>query len=211
MLIFRQDNKASGTIKALLAIAFGVFLIVTKANAMTLVVQVIAIGMMALGVIPVLLSLRYPVLQMLASGAFFRVLIGALLFYFAGPVSSVLRYFLGGLLCFFGLSQIMAIVSRYSLSRGFLPFILPVMTLSLGALFFSEELIGNDIMGLLAGIAFIMYGASKILSVFDINWRRKKASSASEDKTTVEHRTPGAGWENLDQGNVKDVDYKKVD
>ena len=144
---FRNETKLAGTIKALFAIALGVCLIVTKANAMTLVVQIVSVMIMAMGVVPLFLSMKYPVMQELASGSLFRILISVLLFSFADPVASVLRYILGGILCLVGLSQITNLLSmRNSFAGGVLPFVIPVLLLAGGAMFFSEELIGNDIM-----------------------------------------------------------------
>lgn len=175
MFVFARDTKLSGTIKALLAVAFGIYLIVTKANAMTLVVQVLGAGILALGVFPLLLSLKYPAMQQLASGAVFKIIVAVLLMSFAGPVAGVLRYVLGGILCIFGASQILALLSlRNVIGGGFLPFLLPVILLSLGMMFFSEELVGKDVFGQLAGIAFILYGVSKAMTAWNVG-RKKPA------------------------------------
>lgn len=163
---FRSESKLTGGIKALFAIALGVSLIVTKANAMTLVVQAVSVGIMALGIVPLILSMKYPAMQELASGSFFRILISVLLFTFAGPVAAVIRYIIGGILCLVGMSQIMNFFSMSKASAGgYMPFVIPVLLLAGGVMFFSEELIGNDIMGLIAGIAFILYGVNKGWSV----------------------------------------------
>jgi uncharacterized membrane protein HdeD (DUF308 family) len=163
---FRSESKLTGGIKALFAIALGVSLIVTKANAMTLVVQAVSVGIMALGIVPLILSMKYPAMQELASGSFFRILISVLLFTFAGPVAAVIRYIIGGILCLVGMSQIMNFFSMSKASaEGYMPFVIPVLLLAGGVMFFSEELIGNDIMGLIAGIAFILYGVNKGWSV----------------------------------------------
>ena len=167
---FRRETKMMGSIKALFAIAIGVSLIVTKANAMTLVVQAISVGILALGVFPLILSMKYPAMQELASGSFFRILMSVLLFTFAGPVAAVIRYILGGILCLVGISQIMNFFSmRNTSDGGYLQFVIPVLLLAGGAMFFSEELIGNDIMGLIAGIAFILYGIHKGWSVIKMD------------------------------------------
>lgn len=163
---FRSESKLTGGIKALFAIALGVSLIVTKANAMTLVVQAVSVGIMALGIVPLILSMKYPAMQELASGSFFRILISVLLFTFAGPVAAVIRYIIGGILCLVGISQIMNFFSMPNGSSvGSMQFVVPVLLLAGGVMFFSEELIGNDIMGLIAGIAFILYGVNKGLGV----------------------------------------------
>jgi hypothetical protein len=163
---FRPETKLMGSIKALSAIALGVCLIVTKANAMTLVVQVFSGITMALGVVPLILSMKYPVMQDLASGSLFRILLSVLLFVCADPIASVIRYVIGGILCLLGGSQLLGFLSmRNAFAGGILPFVFPVLLLGGGAMFFSEELIGNDIMGLAAGVAFILYGMYKGVAV----------------------------------------------
>ncbi len=174
MFVVRRESKVSGIIKALVAIAFGIFLIVTKANAMTMVVQIIAAALLVFGVLPLLLSLKYPVMQELSEGAFFRILIAVLLLVFADDVGGVLRYIIGGILCVFGISQVLSLIAMPDSAKGgLLPFALPVVLFLLGLMFFSEELIGKDIMGQLAGLAFILYGVSKGLSA----WKNDKKGS----------------------------------
>ena len=174
MFVVRRESKVSGIIKALVAIAFGIFLIVTKANAMTMVVQIIAAALLVFGVLPLLLSLKYPVMQELSEGSFFRILIAVLLLVFADDVGGVLRYIIGGILCVFGISQVLSLIAMPDSAKGgLLPFALPVVLFLLGLMFFSEELIGKDIMGQLAGLAFILYGVSKGLSA----WKNDKKGS----------------------------------
>ena len=186
---FRNETKLAGTIKALFAIALGVCLIVTKANAMTLVVQIVSVMIMAMGVVPLFLSMKYPVMQELASGSLFRILISVLLFSFADPVASVLRYILGGILCLVGLSQITNLLSmRNSFAGGVLPFVIPVLLLAGGAMFFSEELIGNDIMGLVAGAAFIFYGSYKGVSVIKRSKNQQGSHQYYTEDDTVDEQ-----------------------
>ena len=98
-----------------------------------------------------------------------------------------------------------------TLRGGFLPYIIPVFSLLLGALFFSEELIGNDIMGLVVAILFIMYGVSSLLATFKVyKLFMKKTDNVSRgpEKTSAK---VGGEWFDVDDQNVKDVDYEKVD
>lgn len=196
--------------KALVAIAFGAYLIITKANAMELVVQIIAGAIMIMGAFSFLLGLKFPAMQIMSGSSLFGVLIAVLLFVFAGPVSAVLRYIIGGFLFLAGGSQIFALLgARGSLRFGALSFALPVLMLLGGCLFFSEELIGNDIMGLMVGVAIIMYGVSKLTTVLGVNSIR---SRKKPKQTYSEPRKPQAGrWEKLDDSSIKDVDYEKVD
>ena len=210
MMLFRQRSLFSGVLKALLSVALGVFLIVTKANAMTMIVQIIAGGIFLFGVLSFLIGLRFAFALPLNS--IINILIAVLLFSFAGPVSAVLRYVLGGLLVIFGVRQVMALFSaRAALRGGFLPYLVPVLVILAGMMFFSEELIGNDIMGLIAGIAFIMYGLSEIFAVFKINQLLSQKNSERTDRVDDQTQNTAGGWGKVDNMDVKDVDYEKVD
>ena len=204
---FGYENKTIGLIKSLLAIALGAFLIVTKANAMQMVVQIIAGAILVVNVVAFLLSLKYP--QMMSSGSVMSVLIALLLFAFSGPVSAVLRYVLGGFLFLAGGSQVLALLGmRNQQGSGALSFVMPVLMLLGGCMFFSEELIGNDIMGLMVGVACIIYGFSKLITVIRLNKGRSQqddAPRADQGKTRID------GWAKPGKDSVKDVDYEKVD
>ena len=210
MILQSGNNKVAKVLKAILFIVLGVFLIITKANAMTMVVQVIAAGLFAVGTISFLAGLRFA--SVIPVNAIINILISILLFSFAGPVATVLRYIIGGLLCLFGIAQTLKMMSlRATFGAGFLPYIIPAFSLLLGALFFSEELIGNDIMGLIVAIMFIMYGVSSLLATFKVyKLFMKKPDNVSRGEEKTSAKLSG-DWYGVDDHNVKDVDYEKVD
>ena len=92
MFYIRRDSRTSGTIKALLAIAFGVLLISTDINIMAWIVQIIAAVMMVMGILPLIMVFRNPSLLPFAGGALYRVVIAVLLFMLAGPIGGIIRY-----------------------------------------------------------------------------------------------------------------------
>lgn len=209
--IFPGGNKLSRIIKAVLFIALGAFLIITKANAMTMIVQVIAICLFVVGLISLLMGMKFT--SSIPISSIMNFLISVLLFSFAGPVSTVLRYVIGGILCLFGVSQLLKAISMRSVFHGsFLPYMVPVFALSLGALFFSEELIGNDIMGLIIGILFILYGVSSLMTTLQVYrfLAKKKATNISRGPEPASTKTSG-DWYKVDDQDIKDVDYEKVD
>ena len=186
---FRNETRLTGSVKALFALAVGISLIVTKANAMTLLVQVVSVGIMVLGVAPLLLSIKYPALQQLASGAPFRILLSVLLFAFADPVASVIRYILGGILTLVGISQVLSLPNMGNAhQRGPLPYAIPVLLLAGGVMFFSEELIGNDIMGLMAGAALILYGCHKGIKVLKMKDNQQGPHQYYTEDDTVDEQ-----------------------
>ena len=160
MFIFRQETRTHSILKALLYVAVGVYMIVTKANAMTLIVQIVSACILVSGLLPLLLAGRYPEMAASASGVVYKILLAVILFVLADPIAGIIRYVIGGLLCFFGISTIMSLLGTRG-AAGVASFILPCILFLLGVLFFSEELIGKDVMGQIAGAAFVLYGVSK--------------------------------------------------
>lgn len=208
---FGNENKTIGLIKAGLAIALGTYLIITKANAMELVVQIIAGVILLVNVFTFLLGLKYPAMQM-SSGSLFSLLIALLLFSFSGPVSAVLRYIIGGFLFLAGGSQVFALLgSRGMMGMGYLSLVVPVLMLLGGCLFFSEELIGNDIMGLMVGVAIVFYGVSKLVTVLKVNKVFSRNTGAQEQTYSKTDKPQEGKWQKFDDSSIKDVDYEKVD
>lgn len=160
MFIIRRETKSQGIIKALLSIALGIFMILTKANAMTMIVQVASACLLIAGIIPLLLKNKYPQMSAAASSAAYKIILAVLLFLLADPVAGIIRYVLGGIMCFLGISMIVSLLGIQGGARA-VSFILPCLLILIGGLFFSEELIGKDIMGQIAGGAFVLYGISK--------------------------------------------------
>lgn len=159
MFIFKKETRSEGIVKALLSMALGIFMIVTKANAMTLIVQVASACLFIAGILPLLLRSKYPAMAEAASSAAYKIILAVILFVLADPVAGIIRYVLGGILCFFGISMIVSLLGARG--TGVVPFFLPCILILVGGLFFSEELIGKDIMGQIAGAAFVLYGVSK--------------------------------------------------
>lgn len=195
MITFGYSNRFSGPLKAICAIAFGVLMILTKADAMALIVKILAVGIFVFGVfsLATALAAHRQQSQLLLSNSIVNIVIALLLFAFAGTLSLIIRYVLGVILLLFGFSQIAALFSaRHYLKGGIAAFILPVIVMFAGGLFFSKELIGNDLIGIIAGVAFIIYGISEIFASI----KMRRAISEMNEHYGME---------------VKDVEYTKVD
>ena len=96
MFIIRRETKSQGIIKALLSIALGIFMILTKANAMTMIVQVASACLLIAGIIPLLLKNKYPQMSAAASSAAYKIILAVLLFLLADPVADdVIGYRVG--------------------------------------------------------------------------------------------------------------------
>lgn len=205
MLTFGYQNKFSGPFKALIAIAFGVFLIATGVNAMKLVVQIISVCIFVYGIFSFILGLRNNTSQMLVPSSIINIAISLLMFTFAGPISTVIRYILGSILFLLGLYQTLVLFSaRKEINAGVLPFIMPMVIMVAGCLFFSQELIGNDLMGHLAGIAFVLYGVSELFASVKMNQVITRMNSGKAEAADGK-------WLQVENKSAKDVDYEKVD
>jgi hypothetical protein len=185
MIIFRQETRSMGLLKALLAIALGIFMIVTNANAMTLIVQVASACMLVAGLLPLFFRGNSASVVGDLSSAGYKILIAVLLFVFADPVAGIIRYLLGGLLCLFAVSSIINLIGAQGSHRaGALAYVFPAIILLIGVLLFSEEIVGKDILGQIAGGAFVLYGISKGLTA--LKQGDPKSSNPYEDDSVDE-------------------------
>jgi hypothetical protein len=91
---------------------------------------------------------------------------------------------------------------RKSVKVGIAAYILPVLVTLAGlVIFFYPDFFGKSL-GLIAGIALIVYGASDLISAF-------KMKSAKAEKVTPAPETPAETPS--EQIQAKEVEYEKVD
>ena len=72
-------------------------------------------------------------------------------------------------------------------------------------------MIGNDIMGLMIGVAVIMYGVSKIITVLRVNKMFSRKRDAVEQNYSQPEKPQEGKWQKFDDSSIKDVDFEKVD
>lgn len=212
MLTFGYENRFTGPLKAALSIAFGVLLILARVDAMALLVKVIAVAILVFGIFSFAVGMKgrkESSLPLLVSNAVLNIAIAALLFLFAAEISVMVRYLIGSVLVFFGFYQIAVLFSaRDLLKGGFWPFLTPIVVVSVGALFFSPRLIVDKMLGIVAGISFIMFGLSEIVTTVKMNAVIKEfeARRAEQEKQKEEEQQA-----QMIEHEAKDVDYEKVD
>lgn len=179
-------------------------MIIAKTDAMELIVQLMGGLMLLLGILPVFLSLmtgRMGVFSLLFSGSLPNIVIAILLLVFSGPVSTVIRYVLGGLMLVGGIFQLFSVNRLRGAVRGsYFAYVIPVLLILLGILFFSPSIIGRDIFGLVAGVAFVLYGVSGLFSFFKIPMKKKPVE---EKNVVIDDKEPSM--------DAEEVDYWKVD
>ena len=207
MITFGYSNKMTGPVRALIAIAAGVLMIVYNEQAMNLVVKIIAAFLLASGFVSLAVGLKKKndsTSKLMNFNAVVDILIAAFLFLFNGFVANLIIYLIGFVLLGFGIFQLVALISANKVAKvGLWSFVFPVLVIGSGAfLLFNPEFTKASI-SMVAGIALLIYGVSELLS----SWKMKKAIDEYEIKFPSEKPAPKS-----EEGpQVKDVEYEKVD
>lgn len=207
MFTFGYKSKINGPLRALIALAVGIMMVVNPGEALTTVVKVIAAFLLASGLVSLVVGLRNKKdgsLPLMSFNALVDVLLGLFLFVFPGFVAKFMIYLIGFALLAFGVVQILALASaRKMTSLGFGAFVLPIIVTLVGG-FILFNPFAESVMVMITGASLVVYGASELLS----SWRMKKAIDEYEIRQAPEKETP---VQENPVTEVKDVDYEKVD
>ena len=135
-----------------------------------------------------------------------NLLIAGLAFAFAPIVAGLVVYVIGFVLLGLGLFQLLALGSASRVMKlGVMAFVMPVLVLVAGAFLLARPAFLGTAVGAVAGVALVIYGLSELLSSF----KMKKAM----DEYDIQHPQPEEkpSVEEGSLGDVKDVDFEKVD
>ena len=171
MITFGYRNKFSGLIRALTAIAIGIVMVVSKTNALELVVRIIAAFLFAAGIVSGIVGYRNRkngTVTLMGFNAVLNIVIGALLFSYPGVVAGLLIYFIAFILICFGFFQIL---SLFSAKVSLWSFVLPIIVLGAGFFLIANPAFVGEAIGVVAGVCLITYGVSELFST----WRMRKA------------------------------------
>ena len=208
MITFGYKNKFSGLLRALIAIAIGVVMVVSKTDAMVLAVRIVAAFLLASGVVSLVVGYKNKQnnqLPLMGVNGVVDIIIALLVFSFPTFVAGLIVYLIGFALPAFGLFQLIALASANRVMKvGLGAFIMPVLVLLAGAFLLARPTFIGTAVGTVAGIALIVYGVSELLST----WKMRKAID-EYDVTHPHQDTPASGQ--MPGDSVKDVDYEKVD
>ena len=208
MITFGYKNKFSGLLRALIAIAIGVVMVVSKTDAMVLAVRIVAAFLLASGVVSLVVGYKNKQnnqLPLMGVNGVVDIIIALLVFSFPTFVAGLIVYLIGCALLAFGLFQLIALASANRVMKvGLGAFIMPVLVLLAGAFLLARPTFIGTAVGTVAGIALIVYGVSELLST----WKMRKAID-EYDVTHPHQDTPASGQ--MPGDSVKDVDYEKVD
>lgn len=168
MITFGYRNRFNGPIRALTAIAIGVVMVVSKANALNIAVRLIAAFLLASGIVSIVVGYKNRTngtMGLMGFNAGVDILLGFMLFLFPDVVSGLLIFIIGFALMGFGVFQLVSLFSANKVMKvGVFSFVMPVLVIIAGFfLVLKPNFIGETI-GLIAGIALIIYGVSELLS-----------------------------------------------
>ena len=174
MITFGYRSRFSGPLRALTAIAIGLVMVISRTDALELVVRIIAAFLVASGVVSLIVGYKNrteDTFKLMGFNGIFDILIGLLLLIFTKSVAGLLVYFIAFCLIGLGLFQLVILISaRKDLGLNVWSYILPSLVLAAGIfLMFNPPFVGEAI-GVVAGASIIVYGVSELLS----SWRMKK-------------------------------------
>ncbi len=174
MITFGYKNKYSGLIRALLALAVGMVMVVSRTNALELAVRIIAAFLVATGVVTFFVGRKAQQegqTNLMGVNAGVDLLLGVLLFIFPGFVANIMIYLIGFALLAFGLFQIIALVSTIRVAKvGLWSFVMPVLVVIAGGFLVARPSFVGETIGIIAGASLIVYGVSELLST----WKMRK-------------------------------------
>lgn len=175
MITFGYKNRLNGPLRAAVAIAVGVVMVVSKANALELAVRIIAALLVASGLVSFFygyLKRNEGAMSLWGFNAVVDVVLGVLIFLFPAVVANLIIYIVGFLLLGFGLFQMITLISANRvIGLGVGSFILPALVTLAGGFLLARPSFVGEAIGVFAGAALIIFGASELLS----SWKMKKA------------------------------------
>ncbi len=208
MITFGYSSRVNGPLRALLALAVGIMMVMRPEEALTTVVKIFAVFMFVSGLVSLFVGLRNRKngsLPLMTFNGVVDIIIGIVLFTAPVFVARFIIYLIGFALLVFGAFQLIALASaRRVMNMGAGVFVLPaIVTIVGGVILFNP--FAEKVMVMIAGAAMIVYGASELLS----SWKMKKAMDEYEIHQNKEPEQP-VEKEELPE-DVKEVDYEKVD
>lgn len=209
MITFGYKNRFNGPLRALTALAIGIVMVASKTNALELVVQIIAAFLLASGLVSLFVGYRNRksgTMGLMGFNGAVDIILAFCLFMFPGFVAGLLIYFIAFVLMMFGLFQMVTLLSANRVMRvGLWSFVLPVLVLAAGGFLMARPAFVGEAIGVVAGVALIIYGTSELLS----SWKMKKAIDEYEIRQAPQQEKPQMADDHF--ADAKEVDYEKVD
>lgn len=180
MITFGYKNRFNGPIRALVALAIGVVMVVSRADAMVLAVRIIAAFLLASGLVSMAVAYKQKqqgTMPLMGFNAVVDVVIALLIFVWPEFIAGLIIYLIGFVLIVFGIFQLVTLISANRvLAVGPLAFVLPSLVLAGGVILILKPGFIGSAIGVVAGVVLILYGVSELLS----SWKMKKAMDEYE-------------------------------
>lgn len=188
MITFGYKNRFSGLIRALTALAIGIVMVVSKTNALELVVKIIAAFLLASGIVSLVVGYKNKnngTMGLMGVNGAVDIILGIALFMFPGFVAGLLIFFIAFILICFGAFQLIGLISiRSAAGLGIGAFIMPVLVLGCGLFLIGRPTFVGEAIGVVAGASLIVYGASELLS----SWRMRKVVDQYENDNSIDEQ-----------------------
>ena len=225
MITFGFKSKTGGLLRAVVAIVLGVIMVSFPGSSLVVIVKILAAFLIASGLVSLVFGIvnrQNGGLALMITNTLVDIILGILIFMFPAEVASIVMFLLGLLIMFFGIFQIVVLMSAnrvlpvgiwtfllMSANRvlpvGIWTFLLPVLCAAGGAMVMFHPFGLGSVITLVAGIALLVYGVSELMAT----WKMRKAMKEYEIHYSAGGRTD-RGQDSGDRIEVKDVDYEKV-
>lgn len=209
MITFGFKSKTGGLLRAVVAIVLGVIMVSFPGSSLVVIVKILAAFLIASGLVSLVFGIvnrQNGGLALMITNTLVDIILGILIFMFPAEVASIVMFLLGLLIMFFGIFQIVVLMSANRvLPVGIWTFLLPVLCAAGGAMVMFHPFGLGSVITLVAGIALLVYGVSELMAT----WKMRKAMKEYEIHYSAGGRTD-RGQDSRDRIEVKDVDYEKV-
>lgn len=209
---FGYKSRFSSILRALVAVAVGLVMIISN-DATNTIVKIIAALLFSAGLITLVhgfIQKKRGYTSLMTTNAVIDLILGLVLYMNPGIIGGIIVYLIGGILIVLGLLQVVAMYGAMSqLGGGFFSLGLSILAVMFG-IFLVFNPFSKAVMSTLAGIALMIYGVSELIS----SWKVEKAVQDYEIKFAQKNeaeRAPSDGPAPTDLSEVKDIDYSKVD
>lgn len=209
-MMFGNRSTAGGMTKAVAALILGLVMLFVG-NRLAVISYIVAAAVLGAGAMSLIIGFKREESSqrpLILINFGFTVAVSVLMFAYADELGSLIVGIIGLLMLLMGLFKAFVAwgLSKLGLSR--LALMMPLMMVVCGALLLFRPAMIADFIGAVVGVAFIMYGATELVSYM----KTRKAMQDWERNTNPQQpRHSGSQrFEDFQEG-VKDVDYEKVD
>lgn len=212
MITFGFKNKYGSMVRSIAALALGLLMVINPEDSLAFVVRIFACFLIASGVISAVIGLKQKIQgtqNMMLLNSVIDVVLGVILYFTASFICNFILYFIGFILLAVGIMQIIVLISATSfVGMGFFAFFLPALAAVGGGLLLFNPF-PQKIMGIIAGVALVIYGASELLAAF----KMRKAMQEYEIRFAKPKQEPVKDDDDIkiDTSKAMDVEFEEVD